>query len=126
MLRGRGAMIIMRIGVRWGSGAMDDLISNVAAVIIGLAAFAPFVACPIFDIWRHGKDERRNRWPWRLHAVILAVGITGVLWAPWVAVGLVKLYRANMNAVAYVTRPDEVQPVPGKVYRADAKPVEKP
>ncbi len=76
--------------------------------------------------YKGSEDYVYKPWPVKLHAALIVLAALSWLWTPWLATGLVKVYRANWNAVNYVNRPDTVTPVPGKVYRADAAPVEKP
>ena len=119
---------------------MDDSISLIATWILGIMCCAPVLAAGIIAVWRENtrtlKDGEHNidiarhcnyrPWPWRLHVIITMISASAWLWSPWAALALVTTYRANWNAVNYVNRPDTVTPVPGKVYRADEKPVETP
>ena len=113
----------------------DDTVAGCAAVIAALSGGALMVHFVIvtnarMDAYLASPLSRPQYkdppWPWRVTLMTFAIAALSFLWAPWVSIVVVKVYRANWNAVNYVNRPDEVQPVPGKVYRADQKPVEAP
>ncbi len=115
-----------------------DIINETAFWIFSLAWVSPFVVAIIIAIWRNNtaipntpgaycsRDFTYKPWPWRLHIVAICIACNSWLWSPWVALISVKLYKANWNAVNYLSRPDTVIPVPGKTYSADAIPAEKP
>ncbi len=84
-----------------------------AVPVIALCASAPLLI-----------EESLRKWRRSIIAIGLPIVLFCWLRAPWVALGVVKVWRMNINAVNQHARPDEVQPVPGQVYRADQKPVE--
>ncbi len=120
----------------------DDTIQCAAfwILIISIAAPALFILVALIyrQITKKIKEGREDKsytyssdyiyrpWPVKLHAALIVLAALSWLWSPWLATGLVKVYRANWNAVNYVNRPDTVTPVPGKTYRADAAPAEVP
>ena len=99
----------------------DDTVQFVAWWALALA----IVPCVIFTIVNgvirtEPCELPRRPWPWRWQIALSSIAITAWLWSPWMALGLVKIHRANWNTVNYVNRPDTVIPEPGKTIHAGA------
>jgi len=115
-----------------------DIINEAAFWILCVALAAPLLTAVLIHIWRHhtatpkregacyASDFTYKPWPWKIHIVVVCISCTAWLWSPWVALIAVKTYKANWNAVNYMSRPDTVIPVPGKTINAGIPPVEKP